>query len=100
MPLKWHYPVGLLYDLFSNAAPANPDDDSIGGVEGEDEGESPLPWRLELRYEGFPDERLGRLDGEGKVLWDGFVNGVKEVSIRVVFGVGGMRLMVMSRLML
>jgi autophagy-related protein 5 len=76
--LKYHYPVGLLYDLFSGAAPANPDDDGIddgdGGVE------EALPWKLVVAYSGFPGEQLMGLDGEGKVVRDCYVNGVKEVS--------------------
>ncbi|KAH0423470.1 hypothetical protein KCU90_g8731, partial [Aureobasidium melanogenum] len=35
--LKYHYPIGLLYDLFSGAAPSNPEDD------GTEDGEELLP---------------------------------------------------------
>ncbi|KAH0369044.1 autophagy protein 5, partial [Aureobasidium melanogenum] len=73
--LKYHYPIGLLYDLFSGAAPANPEDD------GTEDGEGLLPWKLELRYSEFPDEQLMGLDGEGKVLRDCFVNAVKEADV-------------------
>lgn len=71
MPLKYHHPVGLLYDLFSGAPPANPDDDEV-------DAEETLPWKLELRVQEFPPELMG-LDTEGKVVRDCFVNGVKEV---------------------
>lgn len=71
VPLKYHYPVGLLYDLFSGAPPANPDDDEV-------DAEETLPWKLELRVQEFPPELMG-LDVEGKVVRDCFVNGVKEV---------------------
>lgn len=74
MALKYHYPIGLLYDLFSGAAPSNPEDDGTEDVE------ELLPWKLVLRYSDFPDEQLMGLDGEEKVLRDCFVNAVKEVS--------------------
>ncbi|KAI9315603.1 autophagy-related protein 5, partial [Dichotomocladium elegans] len=38
-PLKWHYPIGLLYDL-------------QGGAE--------LPWRITIRFSGFPTDKLLR----------------------------------------
>jgi autophagy-related protein 5 len=79
--LKYHYPVGLLYDLFSGAAPANPDDD-VEGVE------EVLPWRLVVSYSGFPGEQLMGLDEQGKVVRDCYVNGVKEVSF-VSFSTSG-----------
>ena len=71
--MKYHHPVGLLYDLFSGAPPANPDDDEV-------DAEETLPWKLELRVQEFPPELMG-LDAEGKVVRDCFVNGVKEVSL-------------------
>ncbi|KAH0346991.1 autophagy protein 5, partial [Aureobasidium melanogenum] len=73
--LKYHYPIGLLYDLFSGAAPANPEDD------GTEDLEELLPWKLVLRYSEFPDEQLMGLDAEGKVLRDCFVNAVKEADV-------------------
>lgn len=78
--LKWHYPVGLLYDLFSGAQPVSADDVDAGGLQQvEEEGQGPLPWRLILHYTDFPTEQLVPLDGEGKVLLDAFRNNVKEV---------------------
>ncbi|THY59639.1 putative autophagy protein Apg5 [Aureobasidium pullulans] len=73
VPLKYHHPVGLLYDLFSGAPPANPDDDEV-------DAEETLPWKLELRVQEFPPELMG-LDAEGKVVRDCFVNGVKEADV-------------------
>lgn len=78
--LKWHYPVGLLYDLFSGAQPVSADDVDAGGLQQvEEEGQGPLPWRLILHYTDFPTEQLVPLDEEGKVLLDAFRNNVKEV---------------------
>lgn len=71
MALKYHYPIGLLYDLFSGAAPSNPEDDI--------EDQQSLPWKLVLRYSGFPGEQLMGLDAEDRVLRDCYVNAVKEV---------------------
>lgn len=92
VPLKWHYPVGLLYDLFSGAQPAKQEDpEAISastlksqvayGVEEAAEDAEVLPWKLTVHYTEFPDEQLVRLDSGGKVLLDFYVNSVKEVGI-------------------
>lgn len=99
--MKWHYAVGLLFDLFSGAtpssSPATPDpqhDHGGGGDSGgdggmleeeEDDGEGerksdPLPWRLTVHFSAWPDEQLVRLDAEGRVLHDAFINSVKEAD--------------------
>jgi autophagy-related protein 5 len=77
--LKYHYPIGLLYDLFSGATPANPDDDD------EVEAAEALPWKLVVSYSKFPVEWLMGLDKEGKVVRDCYVNAVKEVSFLCIF---------------
>ena len=78
--LKWHYPLGLLYDLFSGATPsqalgADPED----GNASQDSGRT-LPWRLILHFTDWPTEQLINLDEEGKVLHDAFINSVKEAD--------------------
>lgn len=81
MPQKWHYPVGLLYDLFSGASPASSKPErSDKAVENIDGGEKALPWRLVLHFTQWPDEQLVRLDDEGKFLHDAFINSVKEAD--------------------
>ncbi|KAI9794856.1 MAG: autophagy protein 5 [Peltula sp. TS41687] len=66
VPLRWHYPTGLLYDLFS-------------GVEATAEHARP-GWELEVHFTAWPDGQLVRLDPEGRVMHDAFVNGVKEAD--------------------
>ncbi|KAL9622534.1 MAG: hypothetical protein Q9204_008016, partial [Flavoplaca sp. TL-2023a] len=74
VPLKWHYPLGLLYDLFSGAPPAQ-----VNGSDGDDhrppsQQPSTLPWRLTLHFADWPGEQLVQPDAEGKVLHDAFIN--------------------------
>jgi autophagy-related protein 5 len=80
VPLRWHYPLGLLYDLYSGAEPAYPED-SAGKQEqrpGDDE-QKPLPWKLTVHFSDYPVEQLVKLDTEGKHLHDLYVHSVKEV---------------------
>ncbi|KAI5271860.1 putative autophagy protein Apg5 [Aureobasidium subglaciale] len=72
--LKYHYPIGLLYDLFSGSQPSDSEDD------GTEEAEQ-LPWKLELRYSEFPRQQLMELDADGKVVRDCYVNAVKEADV-------------------
>jgi autophagy-related protein 5 len=91
VPLKWHYPIGLLYDLFSGASPAHAEISSVGRNRSQSqnrspsgakaaEAQQPLPWSLILHFSDFPDSLLVRLDTEGRVIHDAFINSVKEAD--------------------
>ncbi|TKA75214.1 hypothetical protein B0A55_05893 [Friedmanniomyces simplex] len=87
VPLKWHYPAGLLYDLYSGAEPVNLDrrvekeeaSASHGTVETAG-GLAPIPWRLTIHYTDFPDGQLIPLDVEDKTMRDTFTNAMKEAD--------------------
>jgi autophagy-related protein 5 len=90
VPLKWHYPTGLLYDLCSGAEPVDlprEDDEAEVRVTAGTE-----PWKLVVHYSEHPGEQLIQLDLEGRVLLDTFINAVKEAdfvrngSARTVMG--------------
>ncbi len=81
VPLKWQYPVGLLYDLYSGASPASSQSDGRDRTsQGTDVAEDPLPWKLILHFTGWPEDQLVRLDEGGKYLHDAFINSVKEAD--------------------
>jgi len=58
-PLKWHYPVGVLYDVFCN--------------------EFELPWSLVVHFQGFPTDQLLRCANEEAVKWH-YINMIKEAT--------------------
>jgi autophagy-related protein 5 len=96
VPLKWHYPVGLLYDLFSGAEfhgggrTAGVDKGKRKGGDEEEQRRSGddveeesgvLPWKLVLHFTEWPEEHLLGLDEGGKYFHDNFVNAVKEADV-------------------
>ena len=80
VPLKWQYPLGLLYDLFSGASPAQASGIASQDRSPTDEQEDHLPWRLTLHFTEWPEQALVRPDAEGKMLHDAFINSVKEAD--------------------
>lgn len=84
VPLKWHYPLGLLYDLYSGAEPAYPPDalSSNSKTDQPSEGEErrTLPWRLTVHFSAFPVDQLVKLESEDTTLHDLFRNSVKEAD--------------------
>ena len=80
VPLKWQYPLGLLYDLFSGASPSQASGMDIQEQSASDGAEDQLPWRLTLHFTDWPEQSLVRPDAEGKTLHDAFINNVKEAD--------------------
>lgn len=79
VPLKWQYPLGLLYDLFSGAVPYQQSRDVRDHFVSDNE-KPILPWRLTLHFSDWPEQALVKPDAEGKSLHDAFINSVKEAD--------------------
>ncbi|KAF8455127.1 autophagy protein Apg5-domain-containing protein [Terfezia claveryi] len=73
VPLKWHWPIGLLYDILTGRDPSYATMDFNSG------DEHRLPWTLTLHYSEYPTEHLMRLDSPN-ALQDSFVNSIKETD--------------------
>lgn len=86
VPLKWHYPLGLLFDIFSGAEPADADrqpSESVAASQVTVEaalGATPLPWRLTVHFTDYPIDQLIQLDDSGKQLHGLYINTVKEAD--------------------
>ena len=72
--------MGLLYDLFSGAVPSQGPRLHGRGEISTDEAQAPLPWKLIVHFTDWPTDQLVKLDAEGKVLHDAFINSVKEAD--------------------
>jgi autophagy-related protein 5 len=64
VPLKWHFPIGLLYDIYVLAS--SPD------------STPPLPFKLVLHFQN--GSNLNVISAEPAVLHDAFINSVKEAD--------------------
>ncbi|KAF7188207.1 Autophagy protein 5 [Pseudocercospora fuligena] len=89
VPLKWHLPSGLLYDLFAGAEPfasevsSKVDVSKSKSEEPVDEATAsgnPLPWQLTLHYCDAPEGQLIQLDPDLRAMQDTFINAVKEAD--------------------
>ncbi|KAF1914926.1 autophagy protein-like protein 5 [Ampelomyces quisqualis] len=83
VPLKWHYPLGLLYDLYSGAEPAYPSETTSPSQKTDTATEDDrrhLPWRLIVHSSAYPTSHLVRLDDENKHIHDLFIHSVKEAD--------------------
>ncbi|TLD39508.1 autophagy protein-like protein 5 [Venturia nashicola] len=82
VPMKWHLPIGLLYDLYSGASEQLRDthDDRPDSSDGQEATQGTRAWKLTLHFQDWPKEALAQLDSEGKVMQDAFTNSVKESS--------------------
>ncbi|KAF7724870.1 autophagy protein 5 [Apophysomyces ossiformis] len=67
-PLRWHYPIGILYDLHSLQ------DSKVN---------SPLPWSLTVHTQNFPTEKLLRRPSM-ETVQDMFMSMIKEVQYSVL----------------
>ncbi|KAK3751566.1 hypothetical protein QZH41_017776, partial [Actinostola sp. cb2023] len=58
-PLKWHYPIGVLFDLYGSSAS--------------------LPWNLTVHFQKFPKDELIRCSGK-EAVESHFMSAVKEAD--------------------
>ncbi|XP_035825360.1 autophagy protein 5 isoform X2 [Aplysia californica] len=58
-PLKWHYPIGVLFDLYGMS--------------------TDLPWKLTVHFQNFPEEELLRCSSK-EVVQSHFISVVKEAD--------------------
>eukprot|EP01102_Stenamoeba_stenopodia_P013786 TRINITY_DN4518_c0_g1_i1.p1 TRINITY_DN4518_c0_g1~~TRINITY_DN4518_c0_g1_i1.p1 ORF type:complete len:303 (-),score=85.96 TRINITY_DN4518_c0_g1_i1:61-900(-) len=59
LPLKWHYPIGVLFDLYAS--------------------QQNLPWTLSVHFQGFPAQQLLRCPNEDTIK-SHFMNALKEAN--------------------
>lgn len=65
-PLKWHYPVGLLYDLYAN-------DGSV------DAQTTNIPWSINVHFDNYPSELISTYNNKD-VIESYFLSTIKEAD--------------------
>jgi autophagy-related protein 5 len=92
VPLKLHYPVGLLYDIYSGFDPTHSTDDLGESVDTLKEGEGheskrlaaidkgDLPWKLTIHFSDWPRDLFATVHDINLTMYDSWNNSVKEVS--------------------
>ena len=84
VPLRWQYPIGLLFDLFTGSSLAaqhlEPNRQIAFSRQVRKESSSQLPWHLVIHFSEWPEEQLIPLDEAGKIHQDLFVQSVKEAD--------------------
>ncbi|KAL5035990.1 autophagy protein 5, variant 2 [Batrachochytrium dendrobatidis] len=69
IPLKWHYPIGLLFDIYSLSTQKSKP--------------IQLPWNIAMHYTDFPSDSLITMDEEGcgpNTLRDHFMGMIKQAD--------------------
>ena len=70
VPLRWHLPVGALYDVL--VKPAQQKENIL------DVTSTPsLPWRIVVHFQSFPEQRIVRFEGLDSVRWN-FMSDLKQ----------------------
>ncbi|TGZ85150.1 APG5-domain-containing protein [Ascodesmis nigricans] len=75
VPLKWHWPVGVLFDQTTGRDPSHLRHSRIA----DEDDDVKLPWSLSLRFQNFPTKHLMRLDLPN-ACHDAWKNTVKEAD--------------------
>ena len=70
VPLRWHLPVGALYDVL--VKPTQPTGNIL------DVTSTPsLPWRIVVHFQSFPEQKIVRFEGLDSVRWN-FMSDLKQ----------------------
>ncbi|KAK6497860.1 autophagy protein 5 [Arthrobotrys musiformis] len=86
-PLRWHWPVGLLYDFYTaldptktpTLPPTNHDRPGSPPLAADPEpGAAPVPWTITLRFASYPNDLLTTLTPTST--HDAFINTIKEAG--------------------
>lgn len=85
VPLKWHYPIGLLFDILAGISPAKRAVDlsrhqPVLSREESTDATVQSPWELTVHFSDWPSDRLIPLDPSGKTNQDVFFQNVKEAD--------------------
>jgi autophagy-related protein 5 len=70
VPLRWHFPLGLLYDLYAGADPTHDAADA----------DNVLPWTLTAHFSDYPASLVPLDAGADNTLHDLYRNAVKEAD--------------------
>jgi autophagy-related protein 5 len=87
VPLKWHFPIGLLFDIYSGHSDHLQDDSGHGPKKDSSPTDTNYgssgfsrTWSITLHFDDWPSEVLAKVDDVFKSVRDAFTNSYKEAS--------------------
>jgi len=79
IPLRWHLPVGVLYDVLMKPKQCQLEEEEHMNdtTNNNNNNNTILPWKIVVHFQSFPEQQIVRFDGLDSVRWN-FMSDLKQ----------------------